>query len=252
MRKTQLSAVLLAAALTLTLAPARAAGPAAEGGTLSLSSYQPPLSTPGIPGMNDLPSWQNNSYFKRLSRLMSFTAPYGEQIVVSIPFTDVPSDSWYYPGVCYVWQNNYMSGVSDTSFAPFTPATRAMVWTVLARMGGGDTAPVPGEPWYAPGARWAADWGLTDGSRPQDLVTREQLAAMLWRRAGSPEVLTRLESCTDLDQVSGYAQQAMTWAKIMGLFPPSGSQLLPQQTVCRAELAYALVGLTADRTIFPY
>ena len=152
-----------------------------------------------------------------------------------MPFTDVPQDSWFYPGVSYVWYNSLMSGVSETSFAPNEPINRAMAWTVLARMS--RVRADAGDIWYAPGQEWAVRQGLTDGSDPMAGVTREQLAEMLWKRAGGPLVPADLSKFSDNAQISSSARDAVCWAVDKGILQGADGRLAPQKAVTRAELA---------------
>lgn len=152
-----------------------------------------------------------------------------------MPFTDVPQDSWFYPGVSYVWYNSLMSGVSETSFAPNEPASRAMAWTVLARMSRVRTD--AGSVWYEPGQEWAVRQGLTDGSDPMAGITREQLAEMLWKRAGAPLIPADLTKFSDSAQVSSSARNAVCWAVDKGILQGADGRLSPRKEVTRAELA---------------
>lgn len=155
----------------------------------------------------------------------------------TMEFTDVPRDSWYYPGVSHVWFNSLMSGVSADRFAPDEPASRAMVWTVLARMSGASVSAAEGQQWYEPGTQWAVSRGLCDGTDPMGGVTREYLANMLWRLAGGPMTPADLSGFSDRDQVSSYASGGVQWAVSKGLLQGSEGRLSPQGGVTRAELA---------------
>jgi len=155
----------------------------------------------------------------------------------TMPFTDVSRDSWYYPGVSHVWFNSLMSGVSEDRFAPDEPASRAMVWTVLARMRGVAVTPGEGQAWYEPGTAWAVWWGLDDGTDPLGGVTREYLAVMLWKCAGGPITPADLSGYSDRSSVSGYASNGVQWAVAKGLLQGSDGRLSPQGSVTRAELA---------------
>ena len=156
---------------------------------------------------------------------------------MALPFEDVPKDSWAYAGVDYVWRAGLMSGVSETSFAPNEPTNRATAWTVLARVMGESTAAAEGQRWYEPGVLWAARQGLGDGSDPLGSITREYLAAMLWKCAGAPPTLMDLSGFSDSGQVSGYAVTGMRWAVVNGILQGSDGRLSPQGSLTRAELA---------------
>lgn len=163
-----------------------------------------------------------------------------------MPFTDVTREHWAYAGVNYVWRNNLMSGTSDTLFDPDTPATRADVWAVLARMSGYRRQAGQDEPWYAPSMSWAVRQGLTDGSDPLGALTREDLAVMLWRRANGPLTPADLTRFGDRDSVSPYAQNAVSWAVSRGIIQGSDGLLVPRAAVSRAELATMVMRCAPD------
>ena len=96
------------------------------------------------------------------------------------------------------------------------PMTRGMVNTVLARLAGVDTTPATGQNWYDKGIAWARENGVSDGMNPDGNVTREQLATMLYRYAGSPTVSGTL-SFTDTHEANLYAQDALLWAVQNGI-----------------------------------
>lgn len=158
----------------------------------------------------------------------------------SNPFTDVDRDAWYYDCVAEVNQKGLMNGMGDgTVFAPRETTTRAMVMTILARLSGVDTD--TGAVWYEAGLNWAVDAGITDGTSPAEDITREQLAAMLYRHAGCPPVDGALVDYPDGDSVSVWAVDAMLWAVHSGILQGDGNRMLsPGNTASRAELAAVL------------
>lgn len=158
-----------------------------------------------------------------------------------LPFADVPASAWYYSSVEYVWRNRLMNGVSDTQFAPAQTTSRAMIWTILARMNGVSTDAAPGSTWYEKGMRWAMEQGVSDGSSPMEDITREQLAVMLWRNAGSPEGSGSLDSFRDAGSASGYAAGALRWAVGCGILQGNGGYLNPKGTAARTEAAAMLM-----------
>ncbi len=156
-----------------------------------------------------------------------------------LPFTDVPDGAWFASEVRYVYEKGLMAGDgSEVLFNPTGVMTRAMLWTVLARLDGADTS--GGSIWYEPGRAWAMAKGISDGENPQESVTREQLAAMLWRYAGSPAGGAGLESFSDAGTVSGWAEGAVRWAVSAGILNGSGGRLNPTGTATRAEVAVML------------
>jgi len=156
-----------------------------------------------------------------------------------LPFADVTVGSWYYKPVRYVYENDLMQGTGAAVFAPEQPMTRAMVWTILARLSGADTA--GGSPWYVPAQSWAAAQGVSDGADPDGAITREQLVTMLWRASGSPDTAGSLDRFTDGGAVGGYAMDAMCWAVenevISGM---EDGSIQPQGAATRAQVAAIL------------
>ena len=165
-----------------------------------------------------------------------------------LPFTDVQPQHWFYDNVDYVWKHYLMSGVSDTRFAPQLTTSRAMIWTILARMNNVRTDVNPGATWYERGMLWAMEQGVTDGTNPVGDITREQLAAMLWRNAGRPAPgdAADLTQFRDSNAVSGYAQTAVRWAVSVGILNGSNGEIDPQGTATRAQVA-AMAARYGDR-----
>ena len=158
-----------------------------------------------------------------------------------LPFTDVTSTDWFYNDVKYAYENGLMTGTSGTAFSPGAPVTRGMVMTILARREGIRTDRYT--PWYAAGCEWAKANGISDGSNPEAPVTREQLAAMLYRYAAlKGRDLTAGENLnfTDASDVSAYALPALQWATGEKILTGSNGALNPQATATRAHLAAIL------------
>ena len=160
----------------------------------------------------------------------------------TLPFTDVFANSWFYDGVKYACEKGFMNGTGSTTFSPDADTTRGMIVTMLARLEGVNTA---GTLWYAAGQKWAMDTGISDGTNMTGAVTREQLAAILYRYAKQKGYdVTKsaaLTSFTDADTVSSYAVEAMQWAVASGLIQGSGSRLSPKATASRAQVATILM-----------
>lgn len=168
-------------------------------------------------------------------------------------FADVPSTSWEADAVAFASAHELFSGTSETTFSPDQPMTRGMLATVLYNLEGqpdqepaGAFSDVGSDAWYADGVSWAAANGITNGTSdgqfgPDESVTREQFAVMLWRYAGSPEPSGGGLDFTDADQVSGYALEAMRWATSNGILNGHGNgQLDPGGTATRAQAAQML------------
>ena len=163
-----------------------------------------------------------------------------EPDVPGFPFTDVSVNAWYYEAVKYVYENGIMNGMDRYSFQPNGTLTRAMVWTMLARLDGVDTE--GGNSWYAKAQEWATATGVSDGENPTGEVTREQLVTMLWRYAGSPTYTADLSGYVDTADISSWAEQAMCWAVATGVIEgDENSALTPQANTTRAEAAAILM-----------
>ena len=153
-------------------------------------------------------------------------------------YTDVAVGQWYYEAVSYVTEEGLMTGVGSGRFDPNGAVTRAMVWTVLARMDGENTD--GGATWYSRAQEWAMRTGVSDGTNPMGSITREQLAAMLYRYAGSPAVSGNLSAYPDASTVSDWAVDAMVWATEEGIINGMNGYLKPQDGATRAQLAAML------------
>ena len=154
-------------------------------------------------------------------------------------FVDVKAGDWYEEAVSYVAENGLMTGVGNGKFNPDGAVTRAMVWTVLARMAGENTE--GGSTWYAKAQAWAMETGVSDGTNPMGSITREQLATMLYRYEGSPAVSGSLNAYPDANQVSDWAVDAMIWATEEGIINGINGYLKPQDGATRAQLATMLM-----------
>lgn len=154
------------------------------------------------------------------------------------PYTDVASTAWYYDAVGYVTANGLMTGTTSTAFAPSDFTTRAQIWTVLARMDGQSVT--GGSPWYAAAQQWVIDSGISDGTQPTFLISREELATMLYRAAGSPAVNGDLSSYIDGGSVSAWAEGAVLWATQSGIIDGVSGALTPHSAATRAQVAVML------------
>lgn len=153
----------------------------------------------------------------------------------ALPFTDVNRNQWFYDEVFYVYTNGMMEGDSATTFNPDGRMTRAMFWAVLGRI---DGATITGNDWAEEARAWAMREGVSDGTNPNDYVTREQMVTMLWRYAGEKNGSASLVRYTDADKISSYAVEAMRWAIGNGIIEGMTSTTLePQGTATRAQCA---------------
>ena len=159
-----------------------------------------------------------------------------------LPFTDVSANNWFYDGVKYAYENGLMNGTSSNAFSPNANTTRGMIVTILARVEGVNTN---GTPWYAAGQKWAMDNGISDGTNMPGVITREQLATILYRYAKQKgydvSKSAALTGFSDADKVRGYAAEAMQWAVAEGLLQGSNGKLNPQGSATRAQVATILM-----------
>ena len=167
-------------------------------------------------------------------------------------FQDVGQNDWFASAVRYVTGKSLMNGESTTAFAPNENMSRAMLATVLYRMSG-ETADadssfrdVSSSAYYAAAVSWASSEGIVNGTgadafSPNASITREQLAAMLYRYAGEPSVSADLSAYTDTVDISPYASKAVEWCVAKGILSgESATRLAPQDTATRAECAAML------------
>ena len=175
---------------------------------------------------------------------VSVSAVYGDVNDYVNPYLDVNESDWYYEAVKYVTVNGLMNGTGASRFEPNLATSRAMIWTILARMSGVDTT--GGSVWYAAAQQWAIATGVSDGTNPNGTITREQLAAMLYRYAVSKGMVTApvtadLSIYSDAASVSAYAVEAMQWAVGTGLINGMDGKLNPQGSATRAQVATMLM-----------
>lgn len=168
--------------------------------------------------------------------------PKNDKPTTGSSFTDVPAGSWYEEAVNYVHEKGLMNGTSSNAFSPNANTTRGMIVTILARVEGVNTN---GTPWYAAGQKWAMDNGISDGTNMPGVITREQLATILYRYAKQKgydvSKSAALTAFSDADKVSGYAAEAMQWAVAEGLLQGSNGKLNPQGSATRAQVATILM-----------
>ena len=174
----------------------------------------------------------------------------------ALPFTDVPTSSWYYESVKYAYDNGLMQGTASTEFSPLETLTRAMLVTVLWRMQGSPSAElsgfadVPANSWYSNAVAWAQQNDIVNGYSstkfgPNDKITREQLTTLFYRYAkfvnANTAVTVDLEGYEDWHNTSSWAREAMQWAVAIGLVQGTGEkQLSPGGNATRAEVAAIL------------
>ena len=171
----------------------------------------------------------------------------------AMPFTDVNEGDWFYDVVLYAYDNGLMTGVSATEFAPNQTTTRGMIVSMLARLEGVTSAEdagfadVAANDWYATAVNWAASVGVVNGYedntfRPNDAITREQMAAILYNYADYKgyDVSARadLSDYADAESISSWAEDVLAWANAEGLINGmTATTIDPQGATTRAQTA---------------
>ncbi|MDR0951930.1 MAG: S-layer homology domain-containing protein [Oscillospiraceae bacterium] len=160
----------------------------------------------------------NKTFTFDLPHLSLYVIGYDEVAAWVNPFTDVFETDWFYENVCFAATHDpvLMGGTSATTFAPNAPLTRAMAYTILARMAG---ETISGASWIVDATAWAVETGISDGTNPTENITRGMLATMLYRFAGVGE--------------DGWDGEAMEWSAARGII----SDGRPEDTATRAEMA---------------
>ena len=201
--------------------------------------------------------------FEMPSGKVTVEAEFVQEEAAELPFTDVPEDEWYYDAVAYAYENGWMNGTTSTTFAPGLTTSRAMIVTILHRIEGLPSIQessafldVPLDAWYADAVAWAAEHGIVEGYSdtafgPNDPITREQMAAILYRYAQykgyDVSAKADLNKFTDADEISNYALEALQWANAEGLINGKGDGVLdPKGQATRAEAAVILMRFIED------
>ncbi len=222
--------------------------------TRAIKKLTPTTGTVGVPSVRDVPAVAAEA------AKTVFSACAGSRACPIHPFEDASSAAWYHDGVHYCLDEGLMTGVGGGRFAPDGGMTRAMLVAVLHRLegepdadGGAAFTDVAADAWYADAVGWASSEGIVDGYGdgrfgPDDALTREQLAAILYRyaryrglAAAADEALTRY---ADAAQIAGYAASALRWAcgsgLVDGMVQNGRAVLLPASAVTRAQTAAIL------------
>ena len=173
---------------------------------------------------------------------------------VIMKFSDIHEGDWYYNAVLNAYTKGLMSGTSTDKFSPNLNVTRGMIVTVLYRMAGepevaltNKFVDVSSDKYYAKAVAWASEKGIVSGYDEthfgaEDNVTREQLAAILYRYANSPEVETQSLNFADKSKVSAWAEKAVAWSVEKGIISGrTDGTLDPSGFATRAEVASMLM-----------
>ena len=175
----------------------------------------------------------------------------------TFPFTDVKTDRWSYDDIKFAFENGLMNGTSTTKFSPEMAASRGMIVTILFRMSGDSAVKgtmtfkdVKAGTWYTEGIRWASSKGIVNGYDktkfgPDDSVTREQLAVILYRYAEYKKMnvsqRANLSKYSDSGKIANWAKDAVSWANAIGLVNGTDKkELLPQGVASREQVAAIL------------
>lgn len=181
-----------------------------------------------------------------------------EPALTTLPFLDVQTGDWFYDAVMFVYGEGMMNGTSSTTFSPDATTTRGMIVTILHRLAGSpasresaDFLDVPAGQYYSEAVAWASENGIVNGYDdgnfgPDDTITREQMAAILYRYAGfqgyDMSAKADLSGFSDAGTVSGYAQEAIRWANAAGLVSgTSTTTISPKAGATRAQVAAILM-----------
>ncbi|RAV06471.1 family 43 glycosylhydrolase [Paenibacillus sp. YN15] len=178
---------------------------------------------------------------------LSFTAKSDMTVKLmdnKIVFQDVPASHWAAETIAFTTSRELFQGMSEGIFAPDETLSRAMLYTVLARLQGVETEGGPS--WYSKAQDWATASGISDGSAPEAAITREQLITILHRYAGQPAAVSNNKSFADSGEISAWASKAMDWAVKTGILNGKPGNLLePASVVSRAEVSAILARFIA-------
>lgn len=228
-----------------------------KGTTIDLAQYAPTKSGATFEGWYADKGLTKKITSVKLDANTTVYAKWTETPVSSLPFGDVKSGDWFYNDVKYVYEKGMMAGTAADVFAPNATTTRAMIVTILYRLEGSPAVTgtsafvdVPAGQWYTDAVKWAAANQIVKGSSattfaPNDSITREQMAAILYRYAQYKgyDVTKKadLSGYSDNGQVSAYAKDALAWANAAKLINGvTNTTLAPQGNATRAQVSAIL------------
>lgn len=228
-----------------------------KGTTIDLAQYAPTKSGATFEGWYADKGLTQKITSVKLDANTTVYAKWTETPVSSLPFGDVKSADWFYNDVKYVYEKGMMAGTAADVFAPNATTTRAMIVTILYRLEGspavtgtGAFVDVPAGQWYTDAVNWAAANQIVKGTSattfaPNDSITREQMAAILYRYAQYKgyDVTKKadLSGYSDNGQVSAYAKDALAWANAAKLINGvTNTTLAPQGNATRAQVSAIL------------
>ena len=228
-----------------------------KGTTIDLAQYAPTKSGATFEGWYADKGLTKKITSVKLDANTTVYAKWTEAPVSGLPFGDVKSADWFYNDVKYVYEKGMMAGTAADVFAPNTTTTRAMIVTILYRLEGSPAVTgtsafvdVPAGQWYTDAVNWAAANQIVKGTSattfaPNDSITREQMAAILYRYAQYKgyDVTKKadLSGYSDNGQVSAYAKDALAWANAAKLINGvTNTTLAPQGNATRAQVSAIL------------
>ena len=228
-----------------------------KGITIDLAQYAPAKSGATFEGWYADKGLTKKITSVKLDANTTVYAKWTEAPVSGLPFGDVKSADWFYNDVKYVYEKGMMAGTAADVFAPNATTTRAMIVTILYRLEGSPAVTgtssfvdVPAGQWYTDAVNWAAANQIVKGTSattfaPNDSITREQMAAILYRYAQYKgyDVTKQadLSGYSDNSQVSAYAKDALAWANAAKLINGvTNTTLAPQGNATRAQVSAIL------------
>lgn len=228
-----------------------------KGTTIDLAQYAPTKSGATFEGWYADKGLTKKVTSVKLDANTTVYAKWTEAPVSGLPFGDVKSADWFYNDVKYVYEKGMMAGTAADVFAPNATTTRAMIVTILYRLEGSPAVTgtsafvdVPAGQWYTDAVNWAAANQIVKGTSattfaPNDSITREQMAAILYRYAQYKgyDVTKKadLSGYSDNGQVSAYAKDALAWANAAKLINGvTNTTLAPQGNATRAQVSAIL------------
>lgn len=228
-----------------------------KGTTIDLAQYAPTKSGATFEGWYADKGLTKKITSVKLDANTTVYAKWTEAPVSGLPFGDVKTADWFYNDVKYVYEKGMMAGTAADVFAPNATTTRAMIVTILYRLEGSPAVTgtsafvdVPVGQWYTDAVNWAAANQIVKGTSattfaPNDSITREQMAAILYRYAQYKgyDVTKKadLSGYSDNGQVSAYAKDALAWANAAKLINGvTNTTLAPQGNATRAQVSAIL------------
>ena len=228
-----------------------------KGTSIDLAQYAPTKSGATFEGWYADKGLTKKITSVKLDANTTVYAKWTEVPVSGLPFGDVKSADWFYNDVKYVYEKGMMAGTAADVFAPNATTTRAMIVTILYRLEGSPAVTgtsafvdVPAGQWYTDAVNWAAANQIVKGTSattfaPNDSITREQMAAILYRYAQYKgyDVTKKadLSGYSDNGQVSAYAKDALAWANAAKLINGvTNTTLAPQGNAIRAQVSAIL------------